>query len=176
MCRPPGPSWLNLSLHYSLMDKLDVGEQVLPLSEVLWTVATIEKPLHQINCVHRSFHVPLFTFELHSTIIIFAGEKPFLQMTRGHTFIHILAPKVLLTPLYLIISNNWPTINSGAAVPFWWWSRVRAEKMVFMALVNYQNTLPPPPPPPLENFESCNIIFYCQKMAMIWVRDPPGHV
>ena len=25
---------------------------------------------------------------------------------------------------------------------------------------------PPPPPPPKENFESCNVIYYCHNMAM----------
>ena len=34
------------------------------------------------------------------------------------------------------------------------------------------NTMPPPPPPPKENFESCNVIYYCHKMAMTWTRNP----
>ena len=56
---------------------------------------------------------------------------------------------------------------SGAAVPFWWCSRVRVEKMVFMAVVNYQTQCRRRHRRQKRIEKAVNVICYCHKMAVV---------
>ena len=55
---------------------------------------------------------------------------------------------------------------SGASVPFWWCSQVRVEKMVFMAVVNYQTQCRRRHRRQKRILKALNVIYCCHKKAM----------